>query len=1226
MQKLDEILKLRIMILDGAMGTMLQSYQLTEQDYRGERFTAHHQDLIGNYDILSLTRPDVVEAIHKAYCEAGADIISTNTFSANSISQKDFNTADLCYEMNLAAAQLARKVAHEITSQDRDRPRFVAGSLGPTNRTASISPDINRPEFRNVSFDELKSAYSIQVEALLAGGADLLLIETVFDTLNAKAGLFAAAEVFERAGKILPIIVSGTITDASGRTLSGQTLEAFWNSIRHADLFCVGLNCSMGANELRPYISELAGLADICVSLHPNAGLPNELGEYDESPENMARLVGEIAGNSLVNIVGGCCGTTPAHITALDKAVSSITPRNITKQPSATRLSGLEVCNIQDDSLFVNIGERTNVAGSARFARLIRQGEYEQALEVARQQIENGAQIIDVNMDDGLLDAAREMEVFLSMLASDPGIYRVPVMLDSSDWQVLETGLKCLQGKGIVNSISLKDGEDLFIERAGIIRKYGAAVIVMAFDEAGQADGYDRKVAICRRAYQLLTEIVGFPPEDIIFDPNIFAVATGLPEHNNYAVDYIEACRTLKTEFPCSLISGGVSNLSFSFRGNNPVREALHSVFLYHAIRAGMDMGIVNAGQLAVYDDLPTDLRQAAEDVILNRRTDATERLTDLAHSVSKIRKQGLAESEWRNQDVEGRLRYSLVEGLAEYIEDDVDEVRQKIGSALKVIEGPLMGGMQIVGDLFGAGKMFLPQVMRSARVMKKAVACLIPYIEEERKRTGIVAEHLGVILLATVKGDVHDIGKNIVSVVLGCNNYKIIDLGVMVPAHRILDEAKINKADIIGLSGLITPSLHEMAVLAREMERQNFTIPLLIGGATTSKMHTAIKIDPGYSGPVIQVKDASQSVGLVNALLDNDKKKNIIIETSEVYEKLRKTRLKSDRKRQLLPLATARENRLKLDWDNYTPPAPMKPELFTREYPLEDLMDWIDWTPYFHVWELRGRYPNLLSDSESGAQARRLLDDGKRILNRIISDNLLSARVVAGFFPANSAGDDIIIKNTIGDNRQQHVLPCLRQQRQRAGHEVQYCLSDFIAPSESGQTDWIGAFVSSAGFGAGELVKGFQQNGDDYSATIVQALADRLSEALAEFLHATVRRDLWGYAKNEILSFDEILQERYQGIRPAPGYPACPDHHQKQLLFELLQAEEQIGVSLTDSNMMKPAAAVCGLYFSHPESKYFSIGKINYDQISDFANRTAISKEDIESDLVNYLAYTSKP
>ncbi len=1207
------------MVLDGAMGTLLQSHRLSEKDYRGDRYADHPRDLTGNYDILSLTQPEIIRETHRAYLKVGADIITTNTFTANAVSQIEFGTDGLCYEMNMAAARLARQTAEEFTAVEPGKPRFVAGSLGPTNRTASISPDVNRPEYRNISFDELVDAYATQVEALAEGGVDLILVETVFDTLNAKAAVFAAREVFDRTGNELPILISGTITDASGRTLSGQTLEAFWNSIRHGNLFGVGLNCSLGAEELRPYIRELAELADSFVSIHPNAGLPNELGEYDDSPKNMARIIGEFARDGLVNIVGGCCGSTPAHITEISQTVTNCPPRKIPVVPVQTRLSGLEACNIDSDSLFVNIGERTNVAGSARFARLIRNGEYEQALNVARQQIDNGAQIIDVNLDDGLLDAPKEMDSFLKMIAADPGIARVPVMLDSSDWQVLETGLKCLQGKGIVNSISLKDGEGTFIERARKIRRYGAAVIVMAFDEEGQAGTCERKVAICRRAYRILTEQVAFPAEDIIFDPNIFAVATGMVEHNNYAVDYIEACRTLKEEFPASLVSGGVSNLSFAFRGNNTVREALHSVFLYHAIQAGLDMGIVNAGQLAVYDDLPVELREAAADVVLNRRSAATERLTALAHAIQDSGVQRQSANEWRQSPVEERLRHALVEGLTEFIETDVEAARQELSSGLAVIEGPLMGSMQSVGDLFGAGKMFLPQVMRSARVMKRAVAYLVPFMEEERSAEGESPNYQGTIILATVKGDVHDIGKNIVAVVLGCNNYNIIDLGVMVPGHKILEAAIQHKADIIGVSGLIMPSLNEMVLLAREMERRKLSLPLLVGGATTSQIHTAVKIAPEYSGPVIQVNDASRSVGVVSDLLDIGRRQALKEQTNVKYRQLRQARQKSAAGRKMFPLAQARKKRTATDWSGYAPPAPCQAERQLLEFPITELRDWIDWSPYFHVWELKGIYPKILKDEKTGFQARRLFDDGQKLLQQIIDEHLLLARAVVGFFPANSQIDDLVITQS-ADNKV--IVPCLRQQRQRAGQSEQYSLADFIAPVDSGRQDWLGGFVCSAGFGSSELVDRFKNEGDDYSATIAQALADRLSEALAECLHARVRKELWGYSPAEDLSRVEILLEQYRGIRPAPGYPACPDHSQKNILFELLDASRMTGIELTENHMMRPSAAVCGWYFSHPKAKYFSVGKIDRDQVEDYARRSKRALSTVEQDLTNYLAY----
>ncbi|MFH1853093.1 MAG: methionine synthase [Candidatus Neomarinimicrobiota bacterium] len=1218
MRTLSEILKNRILVLDGAMGTMLQALQLKEADFRGQRFADHPIDLQGNNDLLSLAAPETVAAIHRAYLEAGADIIETNTFNANGISQRDYHLAELSYEMNLASARIARTVADEFSGREPDQPRFVAGVLGPTNRTASISPAVDRPEYRNVSFDELQTAYSVQATALIEGGVDLLLVETVFDTLNCRAALFAIAAVRERLNSPIPVMISGTIVDASGRTLSGQTIEAFVNSISHAEPFCIGLNCSLGAAELRPHLQELAEITGTLVSVHPNAGLPNELGEYDQSPENIARLVGEFAHSGLVNIVGGCCGTTPEHIRALVRAVEGCAPRTIPVVPPFTRLSGLEALTIRPDSLFVNVGERTNVSGSARFARLIKNGDYEAALAVARQQIDNGAQVIDINMDAGLLDAVAAMDTFLKMIASDPAVSRVPVMLDSSDWAVIETGLKCLQGKGIVNSISLKDGEKTFLERARLIRRYGAAVIVMAFDEDGQADSHDRKVAVCQRAHDLLTGIIGFPEQDIIFDPNIFAVATGIAEHNNFAVDFIAACRTLKQKYPRCLVSGGVSNISFSFRGQDQIREALHSVFLYHAIQAGLDMGIVNAGQLAIYDDLPAELCSAAEDVILNRRPEATECLTELAHKYQSAGPRQQANREWRDLPVRERLRHALVEGIVDHIESDVDEIRRQSDWALDVIEGPLMDAMAVVGDLFGAGKMFLPQVVKSARVMKKAVSCLIPFIEEERHRAGRAVAARGKIVLATVKGDVHDIGKNIVGVVLGCNNYEIIDLGVMVPMDRILAAAREHRADIIGLSGLITPSLNEMTRIARELERQNFRIPLLIGGATTSKIHTALKIDSEYSGAVVHVSDASRSVGVVNNLLAEGSAPDFINTVKDSYQKLRQSRAGGPA-RKPVPLDEARRRRPRIEWHDYRPTAPAQPGITTlNDFPLADLVPYIDWTPFFHVWELKGRYPALLSDAQVGPQARELLENARSLLDLIIRERKLTARAVCGIFPANSVGDDIRIVSA-GDHYSTHWL---RQQTASSADGPYFCLSDFIAPVDSGVNDWLGGFVVSTGFGARDLAAEYSAVNDEYHSIMVKALADRLAEALAEKLHELIRRQFWGYAVAETLAPADLLAEKFQGIRPAPGYPACPDHSQKQMLFDLLAAPSRIGVTLTENFAMEPAASISGWYFAHPQARYFSVGKLDRDQVHDYARRQGRPVALVENHLTANLVY----
>ncbi len=1223
MDNLTEILQQRILFLDGAMGTMIQANNLEETDFRGEKFKNHSIDLLGNNDILNLTRPDVVESIYRAYLESGADIIETNTFSANAISQSDFQLEDQVYNMNLEAARLARQAADDFTDQKAEKPRFVAGVLGPTNRTATLSPDVERPGYRAVNFDQLKEAYATQVAALLEGLVDILLVETVFDTLNCKAALFAIQEYFYDHDCSVPIMVSGTITDASGRTLSGQTLEAFWNSISHANLFCVGLNCSLGAEELRPYLRELSEIANTFVSIHPNAGLPNELGEYDQSPENMSHLIGDFATNRLVNIVGGCCGTTPDHIKAIVETVASKKPRKIPVIPEFTRLSGLEALTIQPDSLFVNIGERTNVAGSTRFARLIREGNYERALEIARQQIDNGAQIIDINIDDAMLDSAAVMEIFLNMIASDPGISKVPIMLDSSDWEVLERGLKCLQGKGIVNSISLKDGEKLFLQRARLIRNYGAAVIIMAFDENGQAETYDRKISICRHAFNLLTNQLGFPAQDIIFDPNIFAVATGIEEHNSYAADYIAACRTIKQEFPNALVSGGVSNISFAFRGNNAIREAIHSVFLYHAVQAGMDMGIVNAGQLAVHDDIPDELRQIVEDVILNRNPQAVEQLTKLAVKFRQSEPIKTAKAEWREQAVEERIKYALVEGLADFIEQDVEELRLKSGRALSIIEGTLMEGMRSVGDLFSSGKMFLPQVVKSARVMKKAVAYLVPFVEEERQKNGNAFPVRAKILLATVKGDVHDIGKNIVAVVLGCNNYEIIDLGVMVPADQILTEAIKHQVDIIGLSGLITPSLIEMTRVAREMNHRKLKIPLLIGGATTSQIHTAVKIDPEYSGPVIHVTDASRSVDTVNQLLSDESTAGFVESTDQSYRQIRKTYKARRVATSLLSIGEARRNHFKIDRKDYQPPRPaVRERQVYRNFPLEKLVPYIDWTPFFHVWELKGRYPAILNNNSFGTQARELLENGQDWLERLSSEKLIEARSVSAFFPANSNGDDILV---YADKLRSNPIATLFGLRQQTDHKLKrsnICLSDYVVPQDFGLNDWIGGFVVSAGFGVKQLVKQLRAENDVYGVTMVQALADRLAEAFAEYLHELTRREFWGYAAGEKLDNDQLIRENYRGIRPAPGYPACPDHSEKGTLFNLLDVEQEIGVNLTENYAMDPAATVSGWYLSHPEARYFSVGKLDRDQIEDYADRKGMNLSVIEELLSQNLAY----
>jgi 5-methyltetrahydrofolate--homocysteine methyltransferase len=1218
MQSLDE----RVLLLDGAMGTMIQGYGLTEEDYRGERFADWPSDLKGNNDLLSLTRPDVIAEIHRKFLEAGSDIIETNTFNANAPSMGDYGMEALVAELNAAAAAIAREAAdaYETTAGS---PRYVAGVLGPANRTASISPDVNDPGYRNITFGDLATTYQQAATALIEGGVDFLMVETIFDTLNAKAAIFAIRRAFEATGTELPVMISGTITDASGRTLSGQTTEAFWNSVRHAEPFMVGLNCALGAEDLRPYVAELCRVADTRVSAHPNAGLPNEFGEYDETPEQMAAVVGEFVASGLVNLVGGCCGTTPAHIRALREAVNGQPPRTVPNVETRCRLSGLEPLNIGPDDLFVNVGERSNVTGSAVFRKLIEADNYTDAVQVARQQVENGAQIVDVNMDEGMLDSERAMVTYLNLIASEPDVARVPVMIDSSKWSVIEAGLRCVQGKAVVNSISLKEGEEAFIHQARLVRDYGAAVIVMAFDEKGQADTVERKVQICERSYRILTDEVGFDPADIIFDPNIFAVATGIEEHNSYGLDFIEATRRIKAELPHALVSGGVSNVSFSFRGNNVVREAIHSVFLYHAIRAGMDMGIVNAGQLAIYEDLPENLRDAVEDVILNRRDDATERLLEVAEGFKGQaggRKGKAKDLAWREKPVNKRLEHALVSGIDEYIVDDTEEARIAATRPLDVIEGPLMSGMNVVGDLFGAGKMFLPQVVKSARVMKKAVAHLVPYIEQEK---GGVAESNGKIVMATVKGDVHDIGKNIVGVVLQCNNFEVIDLGVMVSCEKILEAARRENAHMIGLSGLITPSLDEMVHVASEMQRLDFDLPLLIGGATTSPAHTAVKIEPAYDGPVLYVKDASRSVGVAQALTESDTRAALVQKTREDNAKRRERHAGKSRLTPQVSLNEARRNRFSADWLSYTPPVPS----FTGAKILEDidlavLKDYIDWMPFFNAWEFHGKYPAILSDKVVGEAARKLFSDASVMLDRIISDRWLQARAVFGFFPANADDDDIQLfaDESRGD---EHLRLChLRQQRSKAEGQPHQCLADFVAPADAGKPDYIGAFAVTAGIGIDEHVQRFEAEHDDYSSIMLKALADRLAEALAEFLHERVRKEYWGYGVDETLSNDELIAEQYRGIRPAPGYPACPDHTEKGKLWELLDVESAIGLTLTDSFAMFPTAAVSGFYFSHPDARYFSVGQVGRDQVESYAARKGMSVVEAERWLAPNLGY----
>ncbi|MEK8016126.1 MAG: methionine synthase [Candidatus Parabeggiatoa sp.] len=1224
---IQSLLKQRILILDGAMGTMIQKYNLEEADFRAERFKKWPCDLKGNNDLLSITQPQIIKAIHTEYLEAGADIIESNTFNATRVAMADYQMENLVYELNVAGAKVAREAADELTAKTPDKPRFVAGILGPTNRTASISPDVNDPSFRNVTFDGLVEAYYEATTGLVDGGADLLMIETIFDTLNAKAAIFAVHKYFDDHNLRLPIMISGTITDESGRLLSGQTAEAFWNSVRHAQPLSIGLNCALGPEQLRQYVVELSRISETYVSAHPNAGLPNEFGGYDKTPDEMAGDVVEWAQSGFLNILGGCCGSTPDHIRAIHEAVEKYPPRTLPDIPKACRLSGLEPCTIDKDALFVNIGERTNVTGSARFKRLIKAENYEEALKVARQQVENGAQVIDINMDEGLLDSQAVMVTFLNLLAAEPEIAKVPIMIDSSKWAVLEEGLKCVQGKAIVNSISLKEGEDKFIQQAKLIRRYGAAVVVMAFDEEGQADTKARKVAICQRCYQILTEQLGFPAEDIIFDPNVFAVATGIEEHNNYAVDFIEATREIKQSLPHTLISGGVSNVSFSFRGNNPLREAIHSVFLYHAIQAGMDMGIVNAGQLAIYEDLPAELRDRVEDVILNRREDGTERLLEVADKYKAgggSKQDNKPDLAWRDAPVGKRLEHALVKGITDYIEADTEEARQEAERAIHVIEGPLMDGMNVVGDLFGVGKMFLPQVVKSARVMKKAVAYLMPYIEAEKSEGGVI-ETQGKILMATVKGDVHDIGKNIVGVVLQCNNFEVVDLGVMVPAETILKKAREENCNMIGLSGLITPSLDEMVHVAKEMERQGFELPLLIGGATTSKVHTAVKIEPGYKkNPVVYVPDASRAVGVAQSLLSSELKAKYSQKIREEYAQIREQRAGQQSQRKKATLQQARANKLALNWEGYTPPKPSFLGLKVFEnYPLAALRERIDWTPFFKTWELSGRYPQIFDDKVVGEEARKVFNDAQSLLDQIIKEKWLEARAVIGFFPANSINeDDIAVYEDDNRTEVKTVLHHIRQQMSKTKVKPNLCLTDFIAPKETGLADYIGAFAVTAGIGIEKHVARFKQEYDDYNSILLKALADRLAEAFAEQMHKEVRQTFWGYVPNETFTNDELIKEAYRGIRPAPGYPACPDHTEKATLWKLIEPEKHADIRLTESFAMFPAAAVSGWYFSHPEGQYFGTGKIEKDQVEDYAKRKGMTMAEAERWLAPILAY----
>ena len=1209
-----EILKNRILVLDGAMGTMIQRHKLKEEDFRGERFKDHPTDLQGNNDLLSITRPDIIKDIHREYFKAGADIAETNTFSSTSIAMADYAMEDLVYELNYDSARLAKEAADEYTAQQPNKPRFVAGSIGPTNRTASMSPDVNRPGYRAVSFDQLVEAYYEQVRGLVDGGVDILLVETVFDTLNCKAALFAINSYFEEIGKELPIMVSGTITDASGRTLSGQTVEAFWASISHVPLLSVGLNCALGAKQLRPYIEELSRIANANISAHPNAGLPNEFGEYDQAAEEMGIIIEGFAKAGLLNIVGGCCGTTPQHVAKIAEVVASHKPRQIPPQRMNPIYSGMEALVVNKQTNFINVGERTNITGSRKFSRLIVNEEYDEALAIALDQVEGGAQIIDVNVDEGMLDSEAVMQKFLNLMASEPDIAKLPVMIDSSKWSVIEAGLKCTQGKSIVNSISLKEGEESFIKHAKLVRKYGAAVVVMAFDEKGQADNYERRIEICKRSYDILVNKVGFPPQDIIFDPNILTVGTGMEEHNNYAVDYIKAVKWIKENLPHAMVSGGVSNISFSFRGNNAVREAMHAAFLYHAIKAGMDMGIVNAGMIEVYEEIPKDLLERVEDVLFNRREDSTERLMEFAETVKQGGKKQEKDEEWRKEPVEKRISHALIKGITEYIEEDTEEARQKLNKPLDVIEGPLMDGMGVVGDLFGSGKMFLPQVVKSARVMKKAVAYLLPYMEEEKRKNNDKSRNAGKILMATVKGDVHDIGKNIVGVVLACNNYEVIDLGVMVPLQKILDEAEKQDVDVIGLSGLITPSLDEMVYVAQEMQTRGMKLPLLIGGATTSRIHTAVKIAPNYDGPVIHVNDASRSVPVVQNLM-GENRKAYADKIAEEYSDLRDGHKRRQNDKNYVTIEEARKNKHQVNWEEteITKPQFFETKVFNN-FPLEELVPYIDWTPFFHTWELKGRYPNIFEDENVGPEAKRVFDDAQKLLQKIVDEKLLEARAVIGFYPANTEDDDTILVYKDDERKEVRTrFHALRQQSQKASSMANQSFADFIAPKETGIADYIGGFAVTAGVGLDELVSKFEADHDDYNSIMAKALADRLAEAFAELMHKKVRTEYWGYSKDEDLDNESLIREKYQGVRPAPGYPGCPDHTEKITLFELLNCEEQTGIMLTENLAMYPASSVSGMYYSHPDSKYFGLGKIGRDQVVDIARRKNMPLQELE-------------
>jgi 5-methyltetrahydrofolate--homocysteine methyltransferase len=1219
-RQLEQALGQRIVVMDGAMGTMVQRHNLTEKDFRGERFASHGKDLKGNNDILAITRPDVIGGIHRAYLDAGAEIIETNTFNTTSISQADYGLESAVREINLAAARLARQAADEFLAANPGRQAWVAGAVGPTNRTASMSPDVNRPEFRAVTFRQLAEAYGEQVRALIEGGVDLLLPETTFDTLNLKAALWGMEEIFDEIGFRLPVMISVTITDASGRTLSGQTTEAFWHSIRHARPFSVGINCALGPKEMRPYMAALAKVADCFVSCYPNAGLPNAFGGYDETPEQMAEVLREFGQAGFLNLVGGCCGTTPEHIAAIGQGVRGLPPRVAQPPPPATVLSGLEPYTIGTGGSFTSIGERTNVTGSPKFAGLIKDEKFDEAVAVARQQVEAGANLIDINFDEALLDGEASMTRFLNLVGSEPEISRVPLVLDSSKWSVLEAGLQCVQGKAVVNSISLKEGEAAFLEQARKVRRYGAAVIVMAFDEQGQAADRKRKVEICRRAYQLLTEKAGFAPEDIIFDVNILTVATGIEEHNGYAVEFIEAVREIKQTLPGCKTSGGVSNISFSFRGNNPVREAMHSCFLYHAIQAGLDMAIVNAGQLAVYEEIPKDLKERVEDVLLNRRPDATERMLEFAETVKAGGKAVVKDEAWRRGTVEDRLLHALLKGITDHIDEDTEEARKKYGRPLEVIEGPLMGGMRHVGDLFGEGKMFLPQVVKSARVMKKAVAYLTPYMEKE-KAAG-AKSRAGKILMATVKGDVHDIGKNIVGVVLACNGYEVIDLGVMVPCEKILAEAKTHGVDVVGLSGLITPSLDEMVTVAAEMEREKMGLPLLIGGATTSAAHTAVKIAPVYTGPVVHVIDASRVVGVAQQLLSEEKGQGFVRQVRQDQEKARKDFASRRAAQKLLPIAEARKNAARFDWSQ----DPEKPEFLGlrvyEDFPLSELAEYIDWSPFFHAWELRGRFPKIFEDPVVGTEARKLYEDAQVLLRKVLREKRIRARGVLAFFPANAEGDDILLYEDDSRKKVKARLHALRQQTARTDGQPNRCLADFVAPASSGKKDYVGAFAVTAGHGVEEWARELEKSHDDYQAILLKALADRCAEAFAEKMHEIARK-AWGFGKKENLSKEDLIDEKYRGIRPAAGYPACPDHTEKWGLMALLEAEKNTGIRLTESCAMTPASSVSGLYFGHPEARYFAVGAIGKDQVEDYATRKGASLAEIEKWLQPNLAYS---